>query len=398
MKLEIRTSRKTLLWGIFKSTYHRSDEYIGNFSPMRLGKINIFKELSFIITKNCNLNCIYCYRKNNLKSKSSFLKLDKIKYIFKVIRHNTKVDSVQLIGGEPLIHPQIIEIISFFLNNNVKVRVSTNGTVDILKRKDFLKIVDSPLVEFRISLDSIISQENNINRGKASYEKVISNIKILRQTKSIITIKSVITTDNLHGIPKLLEFVEKNKLNYFTYGVLYNLGLANQNVYNLKYLPEYHIIDHLFYFLTRHQKYIKFLFPTLLRHMLDNLFVNNVYKFRKIWPCLDTEGDLYPQDQLVYSDFRIASISDFCNSMFSKIKKRLINFREQYEINKQTCLSCEFYPFCLRGNYGELYNIDPLLKSEFPTCNDMRKSLKYLIINHQKSIWMLKKLYSFKHI
>ncbi len=59
-------------------------------------------------TAKCNLACLGCYRKNEVNSHKT---LGEIKEELKVFLRNRNTDSISIAGGEPLLHPQIAEIV-----------------------------------------------------------------------------------------------------------------------------------------------------------------------------------------------------------------------------------------------------------------------------------------------
>ncbi len=84
-------------------------------------------------TSQCNIHCDGCYRKNR---KASHKTLAEIKRELEVFKKNRRTDSVSIAGGEPLIHPQIIEITRMIRDIGWKPVINTNGvalTRDLLK-------------------------------------------------------------------------------------------------------------------------------------------------------------------------------------------------------------------------------------------------------------------------
>lgn len=81
------------------------------------------------ITGSCNLKCKHCqaskYYNSNLSKKDLsteqvFSIIDKISQI--------GVDNVALLGGEPLMRKDIIEILKYFKSKNIKTSLNTNLT------------------------------------------------------------------------------------------------------------------------------------------------------------------------------------------------------------------------------------------------------------------------------
>lgn len=100
-----------------------------------------FKKIYVEITNICNLNCSFCSKVNKPKG---FIKLEQVDYIFNEIVDYT--DYVYLhVKGEPLLHPNIDEIVKLADKYNLKVNLTTNGTL-------LLEKIDK------------ISKHNNINK------------------------------------------------------------------------------------------------------------------------------------------------------------------------------------------------------------------------------------------
>ena len=75
------------------------------------------------VTGKCNLNCKFCWLPKKENVDVDFTKLKT--FIGKL---NPWLQSVEITGGEPLLYPQINELIEFCHVQNVKVGMFTNGT------------------------------------------------------------------------------------------------------------------------------------------------------------------------------------------------------------------------------------------------------------------------------
>ncbi|MFC1529757.1 radical SAM protein [Gemmatimonadota bacterium] len=75
------------------------------------------------ITDACNLECHGCYRLRRDGHKP----LDEIKQEILFLKKWRNVDSITLAGGEPLIHPDIVEIVSYISEQGLKAMSLSNG-------------------------------------------------------------------------------------------------------------------------------------------------------------------------------------------------------------------------------------------------------------------------------
>ncbi|MBU4002006.1 MAG: radical SAM protein, partial [Proteobacteria bacterium] len=76
------------------------------------------------ITHRCNLNCDYCYQKNRADSDKDLLQLERE---LNTLMNLRKSDTLFISGGEPLIHPQIVDIVRMAHTHHLKPVLVTNG-------------------------------------------------------------------------------------------------------------------------------------------------------------------------------------------------------------------------------------------------------------------------------
>lgn len=75
-------------------------------------------------TKQCNIYCDGCYSANH---KGSHKTLQQIRDDLDVFDRYRKTDAVSIAGGDPLTHPQVVEIVRMIAARGLKPVVNTNG-------------------------------------------------------------------------------------------------------------------------------------------------------------------------------------------------------------------------------------------------------------------------------
>ena len=93
--------------------------------------IHKYKKVYIEITNCCNLNCSFC---SHIKKEKRFMAEDEFEHILKEISKVTKTIYLH-VKGEPLLHPKIMEFLKLAEKYNLKVNLTTNGTL-------FPKLVD----------------------------------------------------------------------------------------------------------------------------------------------------------------------------------------------------------------------------------------------------------------
>jgi len=81
-------------------------------------------------TSNCNLYCDGCYRDNRNNSHKT---LDEIEHELNIFQKYRKTDGVSIAGGEPLLHPQICDIVRLIRKKGWKPVINTNAITLELK-------------------------------------------------------------------------------------------------------------------------------------------------------------------------------------------------------------------------------------------------------------------------
>ena len=93
--------------------------------------IDFIKKMELEITSDCNASCPCCARTQNLhRLEVTRFSLDDLKRILPDERHIRDKD-ISLCGvlGDPMIHPQVVDITEYLLSNGAQVTISTNAGI-----------------------------------------------------------------------------------------------------------------------------------------------------------------------------------------------------------------------------------------------------------------------------
>lgn len=168
-----------------------------------------FKKIYIEITNICNLSCSFC---SKVEKPRKMLSTSEFKTIVEKVKDYT--DYIYLhVKGEPLTHPNIIELINIANEYNLKVNLTTNGVLFPKYAEELAKCENLSKINF--SLHS----ENNIPNycekifdsvNKLANQTVIYRLWTLKENeldeKSTIIVDKIINHYNLDK-----EFIEKVK-------------------------------------------------------------------------------------------------------------------------------------------------------------------------------------------
>lgn len=144
-KLNIKKYKILPSWLIRKPRIEKDDVNIASDILMngKYGEINQLQHIQFHVIDNCNLNCRRCQHFSNIAEKESFADFDVVKKDFIRLSHLVDdINTIAILGGEPLLNPQLEEYIKMIrsLFPHSRLEIITNG---ILVRKMPQTLIDS---------------------------------------------------------------------------------------------------------------------------------------------------------------------------------------------------------------------------------------------------------------
>ena len=117
--------------------------------PLSLKK---FKKIYLEVTNRCNLSCSFCLRSDRVKA---FMRTKDFRTILCRIEGHTDHLALHVLG-EPLLHPELDQILALCREHRLKVNLTTNGT--LLPQRQELLLASPALRQVNISLHSFSEQ------------------------------------------------------------------------------------------------------------------------------------------------------------------------------------------------------------------------------------------------
>lgn len=81
--------------------------------------------IQFYPTLNCNYSCPFCFNRNLPVLKD--VDVNDFNTILLTLKHHG-IDHIDILGGEPSLHPYFLQLIALIEQNGLKTTISTNGT------------------------------------------------------------------------------------------------------------------------------------------------------------------------------------------------------------------------------------------------------------------------------
>lgn len=157
-------------------------------------------------TLNCNFNCRHCgSRASRQKHYDNELSTQEIKDVFKSIaaKTNAKDIMIAVTGGEPLLRPDLFEVMSYAHSLGFSWGMVTNGF--LISPKIVEKMHQSGMSTIVISIDGIGKVHDDFRQTPGSYKKAIEAVKLLTKSKYFanVQITTTIHQKNIADLEKM---------------------------------------------------------------------------------------------------------------------------------------------------------------------------------------------------
>ena len=162
------------------------------------------------ITDVCNIHCDGCYR---LVMGEGHKPFDQVKEEILFLKKWRNCDGISIAGGEPLLHPNIVEVIQFITDNGMKSLMLTNGYA--LNEDLMLKLKKAGLTGLSFHIDSTQTRPE-FKKIKPEHEVDLNELRLkcAKKLKRVSGLYShfgiTVTRKNLHEIPDLLRWAIAN--------------------------------------------------------------------------------------------------------------------------------------------------------------------------------------------
>ena len=352
-----------------KFIYDEDKKYIkeisDKYNEVLNGKINTNISSVYIsITNRCNLRCIHCCSKS--ESETEDLSFEE----FQVIIGNLKKinpENIVISGGEPLLNNSFREIVCNLkdvLPNSI-LSLSTNAT---LISPENIEFIMENFNSIEISLDGYDDESVKLIRGEHVYDKVINNIKLLKNNNfNKVSVSMVFGEKNIEKIDEFISLNDKlGTIPIIRYFTPEGRGYDNHNIYTDK----------------------KCSIPITICSMYNKFIINgdclpdscNCYAYIDSF-FINYDGQAYPCTSLIKDEF---IIYDFASNSFDEkyfydaLKNNRIEFIDKYmRFNNSKCKKCDVNVFCWKC--PAIY-VNALFNNEIDLwCSLMRENINSIV-------------------
>ncbi len=285
------------------------------------------------LTKECNLNCIYC---SNHSQHEAEISLDKTCRLLEDIS-KLGVKYLRLYGGEPLMSKKLIPVLRKAYQLKLKTSIYTNGLllnpnlIEALKRYKLKKIL--------LGCDSI----EPIKGTKYFSNKLVKTITQLKENNIAVDIIVTVSKLNHKNIKSIYEKMYSIGVDKVKPSFIFKMGKADVN-WNYLYLDKSNLTN-----------VFKVISELELKYKQTNIKTRKCHAaVKEIF--IASNGNVYPCPLFQFDEFIGGNIND--KSLIDIIKKPLSGFLEIQHLNLKnlTCSDCSMLSICGGGCRAAAYS------------------------------------------
>ncbi len=158
-------------------------------------------------TAACNLHCDGCYRQNEKNSHKSLEQINEELDVFTRLR---KVDGISIAGGDPLTHPDVIDIVKSVKERGLKPILNTNGLA--LTKELLMELKKAGVFGFTFHIDSKQGRPGWKNKNELELNELRYHYaRMLADAKNIsCSFNSTVYEDTMKYVPEMVKWAQKN--------------------------------------------------------------------------------------------------------------------------------------------------------------------------------------------
>jgi len=161
------------------------------------------------ITRACNLKCVHCYNDSGPGKPFKEISTEMAKEVLDDLAR-FGAPSVLFSGGEPLMRPDLFELIEYAVGKGLRTVISTNGTLITEEKAAIIKKRGVSYVG--ISLDGI-GPINDAFRGVGgAFERAVKGIRNCQRAGVRTGLRLTLTQRNVQDLEGLFDFFESENI------------------------------------------------------------------------------------------------------------------------------------------------------------------------------------------
>lgn len=162
--------------------------------------------VSWNTTNQCNMYCDHCYRESGQKAENELNTKEAKKLLREIKKANFKI--MIFSGGEPLLRPDIVELVQYASDLGLRPVFGTNGT--LLNKKLAKELKNAGTMGMGISLDSLDPKKHDqLRKYTGAWDEALRGMECCKEAKLPFQIHTTVMGWNDKEIEQITDFAIK---------------------------------------------------------------------------------------------------------------------------------------------------------------------------------------------
>lgn len=306
--------------------------------------------LRWFATNDCNLNCTHCFFRNgNLQSSSTMSSQE----FFDLVDHTRSVrniNGIQILGGEPFVRKDIMQILVELGKRKIPVSLITNGTV--VPDEFYTCLTQLSVFELVFSIDGITDDIYAKIRGNNHFDNAIDNLVKYQERKknSKLKVNYVLTKINSYSPVKIVQYFENLSVDILAFNFFEERGngAINKGALRISNKEKLDFIESVYSYGSTGKMKIQFpLHPLVLKYLSLRHKVSVPMEFRGCTAIV--------REVLILADGRVSPCASFINKKW--IQKALgFSLLSAKENSLPDILESSEYDRFIKSRYPKAYH------------------------------------------
>lgn len=179
------------------------------------------------ISRRCNLRCVHCYSDSDFRNYPGELNWDEMRAVVDDLA-DFGVPALLLSGGEPLMHPHFFDLAHYARSKELRLTLSTNGTLITPAVAGSLKEIGFSYVG--ISLDGIGETHDKFRGRTGAFDKAVAAFRYCKAVQQKVGLRLTLSAPNIADLDRILDLIEAEEIERVCFYHLVYSGRGSQVV------------------------------------------------------------------------------------------------------------------------------------------------------------------------
>ena len=161
------------------------------------------------VTRRCNLKCLHCYARATAGPAQDELSHQAALDLLRDLK-DFGAPVVLFSGGEPLLRPDLFELVDRAVAHGMRAVISTNGT--LISRDLAWRLKDLGLSYVGISLDGAAAVHDRFRGETGSFAAAMAGVRHCREMGLKVGLRFTVSRLNYREVPAIFDLVEEYQL------------------------------------------------------------------------------------------------------------------------------------------------------------------------------------------